>query len=96
MTPPARQPPLITLPREELEEMLNRAAERGARRALADVGLDGDNAEADIRELRSLLQALRLAKSTAWQTAIRVITTGLLIALMAGIAIKLKMFGDTP
>ncbi len=93
MSPPGKNEPLITLPREEFEEMLNRAAERGALRALADVGLDGEDAAEDIRELRSLLQALNLAKRTAWQTIVRIMTTGLILALMAGAVIKLKLFG---
>ena len=95
MSPPAIHPSHITLSVDELEEMLSRAAERGARRALIDVGLDGENAKVDIRELRSLLQALRFAKTTALQTTIRIITTSLLLVLMAGIAIKLKLFGST-
>jgi Family of unknown function (DUF6127) len=90
MSPLGRQTPIVTIPQDEFEEMLNRAAERGALRALADVGLDGDDASADIRELRSLLQALNIAKRTAWQTIVRVVTAGLLLALMAGIALKLK------
>ena len=38
----------------------------------------------------------RLAKQTAVQTAVRLITTGILLALMAGIAIRLKIFGPSP
>jgi len=30
------------------------------------------------------------------QTAVRIITTGVLLALMAGIAIKLRLFGNGP
>lgn len=85
--------PMVNLHREEFEEMLNCAAERGARRALHDVGLDGDDAAEDIRDLRSLLKAIHVAKHTAWQTVIRITTTGLIIALMAGAVIKLKLFG---
>jgi hypothetical protein len=77
----------------QLELLLNRAAEKGARKALADVGLDGDYAESDIRDLRTLLRAINLAKKTAWQTFIRLLTAGIFTALMAGIAIKLKLFG---
>jgi hypothetical protein len=32
---------MVTLPQEEFEAMLERAAERGARHALSEVGLDG-------------------------------------------------------
>lgn len=85
--------PMVNLRREEFEEMLNCAAERGARRALHDVGLDGDDAAEDIRDLRSLLKAIHVAKHTAWKTVIRITTTGLIIALMAGAVIKLKLFG---
>ena len=56
----------------------------------------GDEAADDIRDLRSLLGCMRLAKRTAMQTAVRLITTGILLALMAGIAIKLKLFGNGP
>src|SRR5690606_6162831 len=87
---------LIALPAAEFEALLERAAETGARRALHEVGLDGQDAAEDIRDLRSLLAGFRLAKQTAVQTAVRLITTGVLLALMAGFAIKLKLFGPTP
>ena len=72
------------------------AAEEGAKRALADVGLDGDEAALDIRDLRSLVDCIRLVRHTAMQTAVRMITTGVMLALLAGIAIKLKIFGGGP
>jgi hypothetical protein len=84
------------MPDAEFEELLARAAQQGARRALADVGLDGEEAALDIRDLRSLLEGLRLVRRTAMQTAVRMITTGVLLALLAGIAIKLKIFGGGP
>ena len=65
-------------------------------RALADVGLDGEEAALDIRDLRSLLDCVRLVRRTAMQTAVRMITTGVMLALLAGIAIKLKIFGGGP
>ncbi len=77
----------------DIEEMLEKAAECGAKKALADIGLVDEDAAADIRDLRSLLEAMRMAKHTAWQTIVRVMTTGLILALMAGVAIKLKLFG---
>jgi len=67
---------LIALPAAEFEALLERAAETGARRALHEVGLDGQDAAEDIRDLRSLLAGVRLAKQTAGQTAVRLITTG--------------------
>ncbi|WP_028989132.1 DUF6127 family protein [Thermithiobacillus tepidarius DSM 3134] len=93
MSPPTLQDGMVVMPRDEFEELLARAAERGARRALADVGLDGEDAAHDIRELRGLLEAFNAAKHTAWQTVVRLITTGFLLALVAGAVIKLKVFG---
>lgn len=87
------EPTTTTLTESQLEQMLQRAAERGAQKALADVGLDGEYAENDIRDLRTLLRATNVAKKTAWQTFVRILTAGILAACMAGIAIKLKLFG---
>jgi len=86
----------VRMPEEEFEELLELAAERGAKRALANVGLVDEHAANDIRDLRSLLGAVRVAKRTAWQTVVRLITTGLILALIAGVAIKLKLFGGMP
>ena len=96
MNPPVIEGGHIVMPEAEFEQLLERAAETGARRALHEVGLDGDDAADDIRDLRSLLGCMRLAKRTAVQTVVRLITTGILLALMAGIAIKLKLFGPSP
>ncbi|MBC6958736.1 MAG: hypothetical protein DWB43_04255 [Lautropia sp.] len=93
MNLPTLQDGMVVMPRDEFEDLLARAAERGARRALADVGLDGPEAANDIRELRGLLEAFNTAKHTAWQTVIRLVTTGFLLALVAGAVIKLKVFG---
>jgi hypothetical protein len=82
------------LTRADIEEMLTRAAERGARRALTDVGVEGREAALDIRDLRALIECLRFVRRTAVQTIVRLITTGILLALLAGIAIKLKLFGN--
>jgi hypothetical protein len=47
------------------------------------VGLDGDEAALDIRNLRSLLDCIRLVRRTAMQTAVRMLTTGVMLALLA-------------
>ena len=80
----------------ELEAMLARAAEQGAKRALADLGLDGEDTALDIHDLRCLLDVIRLVRRTVLQTTVRLITTGILLALLAGIAIKLRVFGGGP
>jgi hypothetical protein len=96
MTPPKSRDGYVRMPEAEFEALLTRAAEVGARRALADVGLEGSTAAIDIRDLRSLLECMRFARRTAVQTAIRLITTAVLLALLAGIAIKLKLSGNGP
>ncbi|UYQ73475.1 DUF6127 family protein [Pelagibacterium flavum] len=50
MNPP-RSEGYVRMPDAEFEAILTRAAEEGAKRALADVGLDGDEAALDIRDL---------------------------------------------
>jgi len=64
MTPPKQDAGYVRMPEDEFEAMLARAAEKGARRALADVGLDGPEAAIDIRDLRTLLDSLRMARRT--------------------------------
>jgi len=83
----------LRMPDAEFEELLARAAEEGAKRALADVGLDGQEAAMDVRDLRALLASIRFVRRTAVQTTVHLITTGLILALLAGITLKLKVFG---
>lgn len=92
---PALVENMLLLRREDLEELLDRAAERGAERCLAHLGLENGSAARDIRELRDLLDAWRAARHTAWQTFVKVLTTGLLAALLVGAAIKLKLMGGS-
>ena len=84
---------MLLLRRQDFDELLERAAERGAERVLAHLGLENGRAAQDIGELRALLEAWRDARRTAWQTAVKVLTTSLLAALVVGVALKLKLFG---
>lgn len=93
MTPPRSDQGYVRMPDAEFEELLARAAEEGAKRALADVGLDGREAALDMRDLRALLEGIRFMRRTAVQTTVHLITTGILLALLAGIVLKLKVFG---
>ena len=94
MTPEPRDH-TIRMSQPEFEELLARVAQEGARRALADAGLDGKEAALDIRDLRSLLASIRFMRRTAVQTTVHLITTGTILALLAGIALKLKIFGTS-
>ena len=84
---------MLLMRKEDFDEMLNNAAERGAERCLAHLGLENGHAAADIRDLRGLIEAWRQARQTAWQTTVKVVTTGILAALIVGLAIKLKIYG---
>ncbi|MBF4088808.1 hypothetical protein ISI06_29965 [Burkholderia pseudomallei] len=84
---------MLLLRKEDFDELLAHAAERGAERVLSHLGLENGHAARDIRELRDLLEAWRDARHTAWQTFVKVLTTGLLAALLVGAAIKLKFLG---
>ncbi len=50
-------PEVLNLRPEDLDELLIRAAEKGAERALAALGLENGHAAKDIRDLRGLIEA---------------------------------------
>jgi len=79
----------------ELEAMLQRAAEAGAKKALRDVGLSDDNAIHDVREVRDLLDSWRSVKRTAGKTITQIITTLILGFIIAGTAAS-SYFNITP
>ena len=87
---PSTEGGTLLIRREDFEDLLNGAAQRGAQRCLAQLGLENGSAAKDIRELRDLLEAWR----TAWQTTIKVVTTAILAMLLVGAAIKLKLMGS--
>lgn len=95
MTDQTQEPSVLSMRQEDIDELLTRAAERGAERCLAHLGLENGHAARDIRELRDLLDAWRDARHTAWQTVIKVATTGILASLLVGAAIKLKILGGS-
>ena len=70
---------------DELKSMSREAAEWGAKRALADIGLHDDEAGGDVKELRGLLETWRDAKRTAFRTAISWLTKGFLIMMIGSV-----------
>jgi hypothetical protein len=78
----------VTLSSAALEAMLERAAEAGAKKALAGVGLHDDDAPRDVRDLRDLIESWRDAKKEVGRTVARLLTTALLAALVAAAAVK--------
>ena len=75
----------IKLTTEELEAMLDRAASRGAKQALASIGLLDDNAHKDMTEMRSLIEAWRDTRKSIWSTTIRIITTAVLVFIAGAV-----------
>lgn len=70
---------------QELEDLLDRAARRGAKEALAALGLHDEDAHKDIIEMRSLLEAYRDTKKSVWTTLVRVTTIALLSFIAASV-----------
>lgn len=70
---------------QELESLIHKAAQEGAKQALKEVGLSDEEAYDDVKELRSLLDSWRATKTTVGQTIARMVTTALLTALAVGI-----------
>ncbi len=77
---------------ETLRLLVEAASARGAALALARCGLGDGAAGDDIGALRSLLDAWRDTKRTARETVVRWLTGTLLMAMVAGLAIKFKIF----
>ena len=68
----------IKLTPDDLEEMLDNAARRGAKEALRSIGLLDDDAAKDIIEMRSLLEAWRDTRKSVWSTIVKETTVALL------------------
>ena len=69
---------MTPLTSEQLEAMMDRAAKKGARQALCDLGLSDMDAASDIKELRSLLDSWRDTKKSIWKTLIQLGTVAVL------------------
>jgi hypothetical protein len=78
-----------TITNEELEAMLDRAARKGAKEALASIGLLDDSAQRDITEMRSLLEAWRDTRKSVWNTVTKVITVSILTFIAGAVWMNL-------
>lgn len=79
----------INLTSDQLEDMLDRAARRGAKEALRSIGLLDDDAHKDITEMRGLLEAWRDTRKSIWTTVIRIITTAVLVFIAGAVWMNL-------
>jgi hypothetical protein len=79
----------VTMPREALEAMLEDAAERGAKRALASVGLGDEDAPDHIRGLRDLFAMYRVVRNGALKQIGQAIALVLIGALVLFVSTKI-------
>ncbi len=87
MSPKVKKSPegdLIVMPLKEFEDLVEEASRRGARKALKRAGLDDEQAGLDIRDLRDLLKALRIAKKDAFKVFVKWLVVGALTLITAG------------
>jgi 2-iminoacetate synthase ThiH len=75
---------------EVIEEMMARAAQKGAKAALESIGLHDENAGDDMKELRNLLDAWRSTKKTVWSQIVKAMTMAILGAIAAGAFLQFK------
>jgi hypothetical protein len=80
----------VNMTPEEFEAMLDRAAKKGARAALEELGLHDQNAEKDLEELRSLLSAWRDTKKAMWTTTVKVVTVAVLTFIAGAVGFYVK------
>lgn len=75
------------LTRSELEDLLESAAERGAKKALESVGLHDEEASNDIRDMRGLLESYRTVRTSVLITVGKAIAIAILaiVAFNTGI-----------
>ena len=79
----------IKLTTEELEEMLDRSAKRGAKLVLRELGLQDETAAVDIREIRSLLDTWRQTRQSIWNTFVKITTVTVFTFIAAAIWMKI-------
>ena len=70
---------------EKVEDMLDRAAKRGASAALREVGLHDDDARKDILEMRSLLEMWRDTRRGVWSTIVKMSTVAVITFIAASL-----------
>ena len=75
----------------ELELLLEQSSKEGAKQALTELGLHDENAPTDIRDLRELLRAFRMAKKDSFRILVKCIVIGFVTILTAGF---ISLIGD--
>jgi hypothetical protein len=84
---------MISMPEAAFEELIEAAAARGARKALAEVGLADEHAAGDIHDLRGILKAISAVKRGALQRLGSMLMYLAVGAFLMFLGVKLKLFG---
>ena len=80
----------VNMTPEEFEAMLDRAAKKGARAALEELGLHDKNAEKDLEEIRNLLTSWRDTRKAIWSTVVKVVTVAVLTFIAGAVGFYVK------
>lgn len=75
---------------EELEALLDRAAKRGARAAIEELGLNDKTAAKDIEDIRELLASWRETRKAIWSTAVKIATASVLTFIAAAVWLSIR------
>lgn len=81
---------MIEITKDELQDMLHKAAKTGAQEALERLGLQDKTATKDLEDMRQLVSSWRNIQTEVGRTAIRLITTGILVFIGAAIWLSVK------
>jgi hypothetical protein len=76
----AKKEPLIILTEAQIQTMITCAVKQ----SFKELGLHDEAAGADVKELRSFLDAFRSAKTVIWKTILTLIVTGMMMLLSMG------------
>lgn len=68
---------------QDLAQLIEKSAKRGARLALAEIGLDDHSAHRDVRDLRNLLIAWRRIRAQAMAAMTRLLIHLILVSMLA-------------
>lgn len=73
---------------DQIKILVTQAAEQGATRALARIGLQDDAAVHDVRDLRDLLSSWRETRKSILMTAVKMITVCVLTFIAGAVFVK--------
>ena len=82
---------MVTISEAHFYQLQQDAAEAGADKALAKLGLENGQAREDLDDLRALLRTLKTMRSEAMKQTVRFITLAVLMGLAGAIAMKTKI-----